>query len=334
MNTSATGARSADDPKGPPPRGGTTYEALVLTGSDLEVTITPGKGADIVSLVDRATGIDVLFRTPWAGRAHRPPAFDSQAAWLASYQGGWQVLCPNAGPQREVHHTTWGFHGEAALVPWRVERCDQTSARLETQLFSAPLTMAREISIDGRQLHLAEAVANESDVPIEIMWVHHPAFGPPLISEGCRLEAGARVLIADAQAPGTELTAGSVHTWPPSRSAGMTALDAVPGDAEPREVLAYLSDFTDGWYRLANERLGLGVELRWDTEVFPHAWLWQELRANPGFPWYRRACAFAVEPANTIPGAGEMHGLRLGSGSLLGPHDQLTTQLTLTVVTV
>jgi hypothetical protein len=69
-------------------------------------------------------------------------------------------------------------------------------------------------------------------------------------------------------------------------------------------VLAYLGDFTSGYFAITNPRLRLGAGLRWPLEVFPRAWLWQEVHAGEGWPWYQRAYAVAVEPASTIPGHG------------------------------
>ena len=43
----------------------------VLSSSVLSVVVVPDKGADIYSITDLATGIDVLFKTPWGWREAR-----------------------------------------------------------------------------------------------------------------------------------------------------------------------------------------------------------------------------------------------------------------------
>jgi hypothetical protein len=110
-------------------------------------------------------------------------------------------------------------------------------------------------------------------------------------------------------------------------------VDLVPIEGETREVFGCLTDFADGWFTLENERLGIGVQMRWQTDTFPHAWLWQELHATAGFPWYRRAYVVAVEPANTIPGQGWTDGYQRGRGTVLAGGEQRATQLTLTLNT-
>jgi len=69
-------------------------------------------------------------------------------------------------------------------------------------------------------------------------------------------------------------------------------------------VLAYLGDFTSGYFAITNPRLRLGVGLRWPLDTFGRAWLWQEVMSGEDWPWYRRAYVVAVEPASTIPGQG------------------------------
>lgn len=303
-------------------------DPLTLTTPQAAVVVLPGKGADIVSFVDRASGVDVLFRAPWADRAGHAPVFDSQAAWLSRYQGGWQVLCPNAGPERRQHGTVWGFHGEAALVPWQVTEYSSRRAQLDVELFCAPLRLARELNLEDRTLRLTETVTNLSTVDVEVMWVHHPAFGPPLVQPGCRLRTGARTLISDRDSPGTVLRPDRVYPWPPADA----TVDLLPVEGEAREVFGCLTDFTDGWFALENERLGIGVHMRWETDTFPHAWLWQELHASAGFPWYRRGYVVAVEPANTIPGDGWTNSWQRGRGTLIAGGEQRATQLTLTLM--
>jgi hypothetical protein len=154
-------------------------------------------------------------------------------------------------------------------------------------------------------LGIDETVTNESGSDIEVMWSHHPAFGPPFLEGGCVISAGCRSLLADDRAPGTLLEPGSRHPWPLATSGGEPLdLSRVPPPGEPRAVLAYLCEFERGFFALVNRRLRLGVGLRWPLETFPYAWLWQEVHAGEAWPWYRRAYVVAVEPASTIPGQG------------------------------
>ncbi len=281
---------------------------LELRNEHIAVTVLPDKGADIYALTDRRTGVDVLFKSPWGLRSpgRWAPAASTMEHWVQAYAGGWQLLLPNGGDECTEQGVTWGYHGEAALVPWQVLAAGETAAELETTLFTVPLRVRRELVLDGPVLRLTETVTNESPDEVEVMWVHHPAFGAPFLEQGCLLSAGCRTVLADGQAPGTLLAPGSRHPWPDAVTASGEPLDlrTIPGPDQPRSVLAYLEDFTSGYFAITNPRLRLGAGLRWPLGTFPRAWLWQEVCAGPGWPWYRRAYAVAVEPATTIPGHG------------------------------
>src|SRR6478609_9579193 len=92
---------------------------IILTSDALEATITPERGADIVQVVDRATATPLFAQAP-PGPVAPGPARDSMAQWLRGYPGGWQLLIPNAGLEREHDGARQGFHGEAALATWTV----------------------------------------------------------------------------------------------------------------------------------------------------------------------------------------------------------------------
>ncbi len=190
--------------------------ALTLKNEEVEVTVLPDKGADIYSLVHRASGVDVLFKSPWGVRTPGPwlrPS-TSMERWIEAYPGGWQLLLPNGGDECTEQGVTWGFHGEAALVPWTVLDQSGSTATLETSLFTAPLHVRRELSLDGPVLRVQETVTNGSEEEVEVMWSHHPAFGAPLLEAGSLLRAGCRAVQADDEGPGTLLGAGTRHRWP------------------------------------------------------------------------------------------------------------------------
>lgn len=95
--------------------------SINLSNDVLEVTITPERGADITSLVDKATGVQVLAQSPTALVTSAGAASGSSLVrWINGYPGGWQVLVPNAGPEREWAGVTQGYHGEASLAAWRI----------------------------------------------------------------------------------------------------------------------------------------------------------------------------------------------------------------------
>lgn len=287
-----------------------------LANEHLELTLDVDRGADVVSLVDRRTGVDVMFRTPWAARAERVARRgsllwheSSVAAWLESYAGGWQLLCPNAGPPTERAGITHGFHGEAAVVPWTLEESSSDTARLRVELHTIPLAIERTLALEGPVVVVDDIVRNLAPVAVELDYQHHPAFGPPLLAPGCVIETGARTFVADP--------AAAQWDFEPSH-------DTVPPREQTRAVLGWLADFAEPWAALRNPELDLGVALRWDAATMPYAWIWQELNATEAYPWYQRAYVMAIEPSSTPTSGPERRSIRLAGDASIHAGMRLT----------
>lgn len=286
--------------------------SLELENDAIALTILLDKGADITRLVYLPQNIDVLWKTPWGTRnSHRnlPSVFESQAAWLSAYPGGWQLLFPNGGAANRYKNAQLGFHGEASMCAWdySIEQAEpaELSVKLWVQLARSPYLVQRWLQLQAGSpvLTLHERITNQAGEPMQCMWSHHPAFGAPFISEHCVIDTGARRLIADDEYLGgaNPLVPGKSYHWP---LADGLDLSRVPGTEQPRDMLAYLSDFESGWYSITNRELGFGLGVSWDSAHFPYAWLWQEMHGSSGFPFYKRCYVMAIEPASSIPGQG------------------------------
>lgn len=300
-----------------------TDDLLHIGSAQVRVGIDARRGADIRSVVDRRTGIELMFRTPWVERAAQHSALShpsSADAWLAGYQGGWNLLCPNAGAARVRAGVEQGFHGEAALLQWEVDRADARSATLHIELFTAPLRIERQLRVDGPTLTVQDTVRNLARVPVEFDYQHHPAFAAPLLGPDCVIETGARTYVVNPEtplAPGDPLQPGQSYAWPPASGRPGRGLDRLPEDGDPAATLGWLTDFTSGWAALRNPTVDLAAVLSWDTAALPHAWLWRELSYTTTFPWYGRAYVLAIEPSSTCTsGPGREHTMSLpGHGS-------------------
>jgi Domain of unknown function (DUF4432) len=282
------------------------WNAVELSSSELTVTLLPEKGCDVLDLIHRESGVDVLLKTPWTPGRRPIHAPSSLEAWLEAYPGGWQLILPNGGDSTVEHGVEWGFHGDAALVPWEIEELGPSRAIFSTTLLTAPLDLRRVVTVEGPELRVEEEVRNGSEDPLEVMWGHHPALGAPFLAPGCTIAVSARTFRSDDRAPGTGLAPGAVSEWPYAEleSGGTIDLSIIPPAEERRAVLGYLTDFEEGRYRIESPRSGLAVELEWPLEVFPVAWFWQELHASPDYPWYRRLYTTALEPNTSWPGQG------------------------------
>lgn len=278
---------------------------IELSNQNISATIDPERGSDILSLVDRRSGIDVLFKTPWRARAdairngQRRVFNDPWAGWLEQYRGGWQTLSPIGGDPRQVHLAPVAFHGEASVATWSVEAVTKNSVILSLEMFSVPVRIDRTITVTGQTISVVDTLTNLSSTALEIDYAHHPAFGGAFLEGNCRIETGARKFTSDESTTSVEKP-GSEYLWPMAISSAGEQMDLgqIPAAGSERELFGWLHDFSGNWASIVNLDLGLAVELKWDGTHLPYAWFWQELNASDEFPWYKRARVIAIEPSS------------------------------------
>lgn len=286
---------------------------LRIENDILEVVVLPDKGADIYVLRHKPSNLDVLYKSPWGVRMNSRAA-SSSLIWHELYAGGWQVLCPNGGAACEYKGVELGFHGEASVSPWswsvRTATEDRVEISLATRLIRSPLRLERTMVLDRGSAVLAirERIVNEGGEPIDYLWGHHPAFGGEFLRGTCRIDTSARRFTADDtyDGPHNPLEPGRQHDWPwAAGRGGKIDLARVPSLKDRRQLLGYLSDFAGGaWFAITNTDLGVGVGLAWSGDVMPFAWLYQEMNASVGFPWFGNTYLMAIEPNTSIPGQG------------------------------
>lgn len=306
-----------------------------LESSALSVVVDPGRGSDVLSVVHKATGVELLFATPWRKRANDIRASRSAVTstgsvetWLEQYRGGWQTLCPNAGAPRSLDGAPAGYHGEASVAGWHVVECGATRLRLQTDLFSVPLAIEREYVLDGTALHVRDTLVNLSRRPLRFDYAHHPAFGGDFLSQGFTIETGAGTFVNDHEAGILGVEPDSRHAWPVvTGTDGVTTdLSVVGEDATGRSAFGWLTDFTTHWASFTSREFGLVARLDWDGTHLPYAWLWQELNSEGNWPWYGRARVVAIEPSSTPTSGPDRR-----SNVELSPGDQIQIAITLTV---
>lgn len=318
---------------------GSDAYVLVLEGEALLVSLLPSRGADIYELIDRRSGQDVLFKAPWGGRPRGAPvgATSSETRWFDSYRGGWNLLFPSGGAACSVLGAELPFHGEASVSAWEViSTSGSGGAHLGIRLARSPLRIERRVSVDERRpvLTVRERVTNEGQDPYPYQWTHHPTLGSRLLAGSCRIDTAARSVHVDPgyNPPGNALRPGATSAWPLADGpTGLVDLSLVPGPGASRSLLAYISDFDDGWYAVSNDEAGIGFALRWPTEMFPHAWFWQELNASADYPWFRAARAIAIEPSTTFPADGLAGAIARGGNRTLQPGESAEVVITAAV---
>jgi Domain of unknown function (DUF4432) len=252
-----------------------------LEDADLRVTVIPDKGADIVELVHKPTGVDPLFKAPWGLQPPGSPPLEESAdlEFLWNYEGGWQELFPNVNEAVVYRGKMIPFHGEVATLPWDVRRIDGGALHCSVGCRRTPFRLERLMRLENGALVLEETVTNESDVPAHFVWGHHCVLGPPFLEEGCRLHVPARTIetVSELWENTARLEPGQSEQWPHARlrSGGTVDLSVVPGPGAASHDDVYLSDLEDGWAVVENPRIGLAFRLEWDPRVFRWLISWQ-----------------------------------------------------------
>lgn len=282
---------------------------LALRSPELELVIDPHHGADILSIKILHNNHELLLKTPWSDRAesvlsHEQTtlSFEPVAYWMERYRGGWQMLCPIAGPPRNIHGAPVGFHGEASIARWTVVKIEPSRIELQLDFFSLPIRIEREISLNGNEISIIDIITNLSGIDLNFDYSSHPAFGGSLLEGEVVIETSATTFHLDEESEGPHGPAGSAHQWPLIKGADGSILDLSRLPASPTElgVFGWLSDF-DGkkWYRVKNLEKKITFELQWESDYLNYAWFWLEFNRSQGFPWFGKVRTFAIEPSTT-----------------------------------
>ncbi len=295
---------------------------IVLQDQDLFIRVDPAHGAEVLDLVDLASGRQLLARTPWSTAP--PPGGDlDEDTWIASYRGGWQLLTPNAGNVCEVDGTRHGFHGRASADPWEVEACSPTSATLTWE--GHGLAVRRTLTLEDGALRLDTELRGARDVPVPLIAVEHVAVGVELLDPQTELS------LPSARAYELDETGGPAR--PPADATAWPEIRLLDGGVErgdlltlrtPRCRMIALAELAHGWAAVRNPRDGQGLALSWDATWFPHMWLWHETRTI-GDVWREMTELLVVEPSTVPHHMGLAAAIESGDARWLAPGETART---------
>ncbi len=259
------------------------HPAIWLENEALRIGVLPEKGADIFEFCQRATAVQFLMETPWG---LKPSPGAAAADFLDNYEGGWQVLFPNANDACEYRGRKIPFHGEAALLPWewQVVRDDavETAILLSVECRLTPFKLERTIRLRSGEsrLMVEETIINVGSEPFEFVWGQHLTLGGDFLEEGCLFECPARRITTPPtlfEPKTARLEAGQDERWPLAlgRKGERIDLQHIPGPQAHTHDDAMLGGLESGWYSVMNPRLRLRFRLEWEVEVFPWLMYWQ-----------------------------------------------------------
>jgi hypothetical protein len=287
----------------------------------VSVTLLLDQGGSIVEFRYKPLDVDVMYRAPWGMRTWGnwiPTTANARGSWVDHYPGGWQVVFPSGSTASTYKGAEQGLHGEASLMAWEYEVITDTSEEvailmwIETQRF--PFRMERELRLQrgSGALQIRETVENLSPQPMHCMWGQHPAIGEPFLGPDLELHLPSCKITrapGGADMPG-RIIPGTSGSWPylPGRDGKAVDLRYMPPLEKPAYDMFFVDELAEGWVAACNPKLGMGFGVSWPLELWPHLWIWQELKGSSNAPWFGRAYTMGLEPFSSIPGS-EMPGL-------------------------
>ncbi|CAK4825649.1 unnamed protein product [Aphanomyces euteiches] len=313
---------------------------IAIENQFVKVTVIADQGADIYEMRYKPLDLDVLWHAP---QELLPIGLNiqtkqrEQGNFLDYLHGGWQEVLPNGHLDCVYKGAALGQHGEVSVLPWSVrvlkDEPEEVSISFRVRTRRTPFMLERVMTLrrDDCKLVLDETVINEGQEEMDFMWGHHPTFGAPFLEEGCEIifPENTRVHIPsnnnDARC---RFKVDAESDWPEVASPDGTVIraDLVLDAAAATNDSLYM-EVQEGWYTLRNKKIGLEIQMTWDTAVFPYVWCWQVYGGAYGYPYYGRTYNLAIEPF-TSPIATLTENVQAGKSYKLAAGQSLSTQLT------
>ena len=287
---------------------------MILENELIRVSLLLDKGTDIYEFLHKPSDTDFMWHNPVGVRGHAPglpSSYNSSGSFSDYYEGGWQELVPQGGGWCEYGGIELGQHGEVFGLPWKHQVIEDSPqlVRVKTwvRCIRTPFLLEKTFTIrSGRPvLEIEESLTNEGRVEMDLMWGHHPAFGPPFLDESCRVYCAAGKVYADSNArdearfvPGTEFP------WPigPGKDGKDVDVSIITPPEDRVSDMLFLTDLQEGWYAVTNHNRQVGFGMSFDTGVFPHIWYWLSLGGSLTGPSWGRHYVMALEPFSSYPG--------------------------------
>lgn len=290
--------------------------AMVNTGGGLRFTVALDRGGDIVEASYNQHSLTYLSPNGYKRASH---AYHRDNDWLASWPAGLITSCGPGyiGHGREEDGQKVNLHGHHSNTPTELEMLlnpDPHMGRFEMLLsmvirdatmFGPHLEVRRQIQCHLGMNHLAiyDQVTNRGNQTVAHNWLYHCNFGYPLLDEGTRF-----------------IYKGAASHWqmptPPAKPptvAEMNALKTATGPLKSHNGWGEHGLIVDPpadkkgnvHVGLLNEKLGLGVELRYPKADLPRMANWQHFGERGSYvtalePFYGSLFGKA---GDTYPGA-------------------------------
>ncbi len=315
-------------------------KVIFLENEKIRVGILTGKGTDIFEFLYKPNDVDFMWKSYTGIRSSDflTAGFLQNGNFLDLYHGGWQELFPNGGDSVDYKGASLPLHGEIHTLPWDYQivknEPDEVIIKFHVRTYRTCFYIEKIVSIKSMipALFIAETILNESREEMDFMWGHHPAFGPPFLSEDCIIDLPDCKILTDEinLSPKTgRLAIGHISDWPNtlSRDGSKIDLSVIPSIDAGSHDRAYIYGFKEGWYSITNKKFKTGFGLAFDPNIFKYLWFWQVYGGAVGYPWYSNTYNVAIEPNSSYP-PNLIKCIERGTSLKLAAKDSISTKIT------
>lgn len=285
-----------------------------LQAGALRAQIRPDHGFDITSIT--LHGHEILAVMPW--QAGPVAAAADEDTWTRAWTGGWQLAAPSSGNVCVADGIRQGFHGNASQAAW-VATGHSTDSASATWEDDAGLRLERTIALADNGARITTTARNVGGAARHLIVTEHLIFGSELLAGDATLEASGHVRDIDAHGRAASEPAPWPNGWDRIETARPTARFSALCNSEAHVTMTNQS--------------GLAVTVRWDQNVLPHAWLWQEIEATSEQPWTGRGRALGIEPSMTAHASGLASAAEDGTARRLQPGDSVSWHVEVAIQT-
>jgi hypothetical protein len=284
----------------------------VITGGGLEIELHPDRALDIGQVT--IDGIPISWiesdgvPAPWSYDPHG-------AGWLRTFGGGFLTTCglEAFGPPTVDEGVPFGQHGRVSAVPARMVRSDLVDDVLvveaeirQSSVFAENLLLRRRIEVPagGTSITVHDVVRNEGATATPHMMMYHANLGWPLVDEGAELHVGSSEVT-----PRDDASRQGLEHW--------GRIEAPRADrAEEVFVHSFGPEVTTTTATLENRRLGLALDVAFDTAQLPWLCQWKLLRDH--------TYVIGIEPVNSPTTRGRAGAREEGTLPILQPGESVS----------
>jgi hypothetical protein len=288
----------------------TTYrnrKAVQIENETLRATVLE-EGGHLAELFHKQAKVNPLWTPPWpsiepsAYDPGRHPEYgaDAESKLLAGIMGHNLCLDLFGGPTPEEAAAGITVHGEGSVARYEISGGD-TRLTQRCRLEAAQLDFARELNLQGQELHFRETVTNLAALDRPIAWTQHVTLGPPFLERGVtRLDLpGTRARTYESDFTGGKglMKIATDFDWPrmPARRGEPVDLRVYWRDEVAAGFVTVLLDPHRETVGFRATSKGLELRYDWKQTDFPWIGIWDECNARTDAPWNGRTITRGLE---------------------------------------